>query len=53
MQEWRADASAMTFDTVSMERSKGFVQALQAGSLSLSVLISVNLLFRNWVLLHL
>ncbi|CAA7397387.1 unnamed protein product [Spirodela intermedia] len=29
MQQWRTDAPAATFDMVSMERSKGFVKALQ------------------------
>lgn len=29
MQQWRAESTAMTFDEVSMERSKSFVKALQ------------------------
>ncbi|RWW06672.1 hypothetical protein GW17_00029982, partial [Ensete ventricosum] len=29
MQQWRSESSAMTFDEVSMERSKTFVKALQ------------------------
>ncbi|XP_072954177.1 probable protein ABIL1 [Typha angustifolia] len=29
MQQWRPESGAMTFDEVSMERSKGFVKALQ------------------------